>query len=275
MTTDYVRPGYTRRAYFVQLWHELYTCYGRHLGSEGIAYWGWLKMHTHGGYLEALTGKAWVGRRLTARTLQLRHTKLAALDEKLSSLGLLQVQSALEIFGPKGLEELRRQAAEAKVRLNIQPASPIYTLHDPLEAGEYALWREYEDCRDCPFYRPSYCRFEVQKIAPSSPTAAALPPSPADEETLAELLAFQVEEKTAHDLCRKHPPETIREKLAWVKWQVEKGTVNNPPGFLIRALEENWLPGGDYMRHLKELEERERRQKTYAEYARLKPLEVE
>ena len=115
---------------------SLWTCYGRHLGPDGIGLWLYMAYH-----LERGLGTD------AEKHLGIDQARRDALEERLVEAGLLE-------FAPLKDEEEENLSPEARLIRAIFPDAKRVRLYGPLARADFA--REYHDaegplgCRDCP-----------------------------------------------------------------------------------------------------------------------------
>lgn len=84
---------------------------------------------------------------------------------------------------------------------------------------------------------------DVVEMASSDGDAVAITEflsSVKDSNIYLELINFGVSEEKAKVLLSKYSEAQIKENIQYSKYQIDKGKVENPTGYLIRAIENNW-----------------------------------
>lgn len=249
-----VARGYERDEGYVRVWRELYTCYGRRLGLDGISLWMFLRDHVN-----RTNGFAWPGYRLIQATFGLsRRGSLKNMLTTLEAAGLIEPRRALEAV-PDSRD--RRE-------LHINDRARVYLVHDPPPAAVFATLTGGRNCHVCPYLarcKPGQLVLEgggYKTQPPLDQGAASLgggykmqPPVVAkrnqnknnsvvvvEPDLQARMTALHIKAPKQTALRRAHSPEYLRQKLDMVEARQAAGDVERPAGWFIRACEEDWLP---------------------------------
>lgn len=139
-----------RRPDFVYVYRELLYCYGRMIGTRGIAVWSYVKIHQYGGEVwKELVGYAWTSQSRMCADLGLKDARtIRGVIQTLEQAGLLTRVKAADLFGTDDLIRLRQQAQGGE-RLYLQPASILLVAHDPLPREEFVRWNAGRECATC------------------------------------------------------------------------------------------------------------------------------
>ena len=89
----------------------------------------------------------------------------------------------------------------------------------------------------------------VWKVRFKRSSKAAAPAVPVHDPLVSELAARGLSKQVAAKLVREHPESSIREKVALHDWLLEVGGARapaNPPGYLYRAITEDYQPPKDF-----------------------------
>lgn len=139
-----------RRPDFVYVYRELLYCYGRTIGTRGIAVWSYVKIHQYGGEIwKELVGYAWTSQTRMCADLGLKDTRtIRGVIQTLEQVGLLTRVKAADLFGTDDLIRLRQQAQGGE-KLYLQPASILLVAHDPLPREEFVRRNAGRECAAC------------------------------------------------------------------------------------------------------------------------------
>ena len=256
-----VARGYTRDTGYVKVWRELYTCYGRRLGLNGIALWAFLRDHVN-----RANGLAWPGYRLMQKTFGIGWRKtLTDLITLLEAAGLIEALPAIQALPD----------ARDRRELGVNDRAVVYLVHDPPSAAEFALLIQGRECVHCPFLqrcKSGQACFEkggVKIPPPPDQGGASLeggektsPPvvgkshhnknntvvvpdallEPEQQDLAQRMTALKVAKKKQMRLLKQHSRDYLLQKLSMVEHKLAAGSLTNPAGFFIRACEEDWLP---------------------------------
>jgi len=256
-----VARGYTRDAGYVRVWRELYTCYGRRLGLDGLALWAFLRDHVN-----RANGLAWPGYRLMQAAFYMgRRDTLSRLIARLEAAGLIEPFPAA-----KAIPDLytRRE-------LGINDRGVVYLVHDPPAAIEFALLTGGRYCADCPFQRCPVknpgsknkggasagggCKTQPPVVAKRDHNKTELTNSVVVEEhdekedsLMARMIALKVSKKTREAFAKKFEPDYLAQKLDMTERKLADGGIRgSPAGFFVCACEEDWLPPPEIERKAK------------------------
>ena len=96
-------------------------------------------------------------------------------------------------------------------------------------------------------YRVVFARAVPETLGlPADPTATQEAPSSSSGSILAELRRRGLGGKAARDLAAAHPAAYIEEKIEFLDYLLGTGTVEKPPAWLRRAIEEDYGPPAGY-----------------------------
>ncbi len=253
-----IARGYTRDAGYVRLWRELFTCYGRRLGLDAIALWAFLRDHVN-----RANGLAWPGYRLIQSTFDLsRRQTLTALIHLLEAAGLIEAFPACQAIPD----------ARDRRSFGINDRATVYLVHDPPTRAEFVLLTRGRECAICPFLEKCqssthYLEGGGNKTPPPSIQGGASPggggvlPPPvvaerhhnkintivvaatdSSQDLVERMTALQVARKQQLRLLKEHSREYLLQKLGMVERKLADGSISNPPGWFVRACQEDWLP---------------------------------
>ncbi|GEM_PF-3531339 len=165
------------------VYRELLYCYGRRIGTKGVAVWSYIRLHQHGGGIwKELTGYAWASRATMGQDLGIADTRtLRDAIQALKASGLLIELRAGDLFGPEELRALHATGIAAGVPLHLQPNSLLLMVHNPLTREEFVRWDQGRECQGCAHQRSCQAHRDWQQERQGTTDGGEIPPPPAQE----------------------------------------------------------------------------------------------
>jgi len=242
--TDKLRVRDHRRPGWFWVYNELLTVYGQELAPYGIAVYCALAMHADNTDQSCYPSYATIARETGMSRAQVKREL-----RKLEAIGLIQVEHRGD-----------RRRPNIYHLLSLKEHRPLGSGRPQTRVRETLALGSGRPPNYTQITRPNNHMEVVGEVV-----------SEAHQMIMAQLIEFSIQETTAERLATEYPSDVVESKIRWYTWKRERGDGHAPgPGFLVRAIEEDWTPDPAYL-EAQELEEE--RRGRYERYARLRPAE--